>query len=346
VAAWTTAGLMKIATTDEPDRFRVYSGWNLGSIEGFQTMTHVVILVPQGSVLVNSVLGLFKVFHVANQRSIQAGSGLAFDLHLVGAKARTDLYGDQFLVNPDLTLADVTSPDLAIIPAMAGNIAAAIHNNAVFLPWLKKQYHAGCAIAGLCTGGVFVAETGLMQDEHCSGHWFVDATFRKQYSQMNVVAERSAHADDSIQSDGGAWSFLQEVVEGSVDREAASTCSVSFQNAFNRECQSVLAVYDRRQHTNQSIRTKPISANRGSSREMTVERFVSLFEPKHGREGGLTIANLLEESLRMPIERSHLRVSEPSLQDGEESRASHHNARTFKALFKKVERGDTSYSHG
>lgn len=346
MAAWTTAGLMKIATTDEPDRFRVYSGWNLGSIEGFQTMTHVVILVPQGSVLVNSVLGLFKVFHVANQRSIQAGSGLAFDLHLVGAKARTDLYGDQFLVNPDLTLADVTSPDLAIIPAMAGNIAAAIHNNAVFLPWLKKQYHAGCAIAGLCTGGVFVAETGLMQDEHCSGHWFVDATFRKQYSQMNVVAERSAHADDSIQSDGGAWSFLQEVVEGSVDREAASTCSVSFQNAFNRECQSVLAVYDRRQHTNQSIRTKPISANRGSSREMTVERFVSLFEPKHGREGGLTIANLLEESLRMPIERSHLRVSEPSLQDGEESRASHHNARTFKALFKKVERGDTSYSHG
>ena len=325
---------------------RVYSGWNLGSIEGFQTMTHVVILVPQGSVLVNSVLGLFKVFHVANQRSIQAGSGLAFDLHLVGAKARTDLYGDQFLVNPDLTLADVTAPDLAIIPAMAGNIAAAIHNNAVFLPWLKKQYHAGCAIAGLCTGGVFVAETGLMQDEHCSGHWFVDATFRKQYSQMNVVAERSAHADDSIQSDGGAWSFLQEVVEGSVDREAASTCSASFQNAFNRECQSVLAVYDRRQHTNQSIRTKPISANRGSSREMTVERFVSLFEPKHGREGGLTIANLLEESLRMPIERSHLRVSEPSLQDGEESRASHHNARTFKALFKKVERGDTSYSHG
>ena len=79
-------------------------------------MTHVAILVPQGSVLVNSVLGLFKVFHLANQRSIQAGRGLAFDLHLVGATARTDLYGDQFLVNPDLTMADVTAADLAIIP--------------------------------------------------------------------------------------------------------------------------------------------------------------------------------------------------------------------------------------
>src|SRR5271169_4897394 len=201
-------------------------------------MTHVAILVPQGSVLVNSVLGLFNVFQLANQRSIQAGRGLAFDLHLVGATARTDLYGDQFLVNPDLTLADVTAADLAIIPAMAGNIAAAIHYNSAFLPWLKKQYHAGCAIAGLCTGGVFVVETGLMQDEHCSGHWFVDATFRKQYSQINVMAERTAHADDSIQSNGGAWSFLHEVVERSVDRETASTCSARFQDAFNRECQS------------------------------------------------------------------------------------------------------------
>jgi transcriptional regulator GlxA family with amidase domain len=309
-------------------------------------MTHVAILVPQGSVLVNSVLGLFSVFHLANRRSIQAGRGLAFDLHLVGAMARTDLYGDQFIVNPDLILADVTAADLAIIPAMAGNIAAAIHNNSAFLPWLKKQYHAGCAIAGLCTGGVFVVETGLMQDEHCSGHWFVDATFRKQYSQINVMAERAAHADDSIQSNGGAWSFLHEVVERSVDRETASTCSARFQDAFNRECQSVLAVYDRRQHTTQSVRTKPISANSVSSREMTVERFALLFEPKNGREGGSSITNLLEESLRMPIERSDLQASEPSLQDEEQSRANHHNTRTFKAAFKKIERVDTSYSHG
>ena len=309
-------------------------------------MTHVAILVPQGSVLVNSVLGLFKIFHLANQRSIQAGRGLAFDLHLVGATAKTELYGDQFLVNPDLTMLDVTAADLAIIPAMAGNIAAAIHDNSVFLPWLKKQYHAGCVIAGLCTGGVFVVETGLMQDEHCSAHWFVDATFRKQYSQMNVSAESTALADDSIHSDGGAWSFLHEVVERSVDRETSSTCSASFQDAFNRECQSVLAVYDRRQHTNQSVRAKPTSANGGSGREMTVERFVSLFEPKNGREGGSMIANLLEESLRMPIERSHLQASEPSLQDEEERRATHRNAGTFKALFKKIERVDTSYGHG
>jgi hypothetical protein len=48
----------------------------------------------------------------------------------------------------------------------------------------------------------------------------------------------------------------------------------------------------------------------------------------------------------MPIERSDLQASKPWLQDEEESRADHHNARTFKALFKKIERVDTSYSHG
>lgn len=308
-------------------------------------MTRVAILVPQGSVLANSVVGLFKVFHLANQQSIQAGTGVAFDLHLVGATTRTDLYGDQFSVNPDRTLADGTAVDLAIIPAMAGDIAAAIHNNSAFLPWLKKQYHAGCVIAGLCTGGVFVVETGLMHDEHCSCEWFVDATFRKQYSQMNLVAEKSARTDDSIQSNGGAWSFLHQVVERSVDREAASTCSDRFQSAFNRECQSVLAVYDRR-HANQSVRSKPLSSNGVPSREMTVERFSLLFEAKDGRKGGSTIADLLTESLRMPIEACHPRFSEPSLQDEGQSRANYHNAGTFKALLRKIEPADSSYSHG
>ncbi|HEX5284581.1 MAG TPA: hypothetical protein VFW30_10725 [Bryocella sp.] len=309
-------------------------------------MTHVAILVPQGSVLIDSVLGLFKVFHLANERSIQAGMGVAFDLHLVGAGARTDLYGDQFLVNPDLTLTDITAVDLAIIPAMAGDIAAAIHKNFAFLPWLRKQYAAGCAIAGLCTGGVFVVETGLMHDEHCCCDWFVDAAFRRQYSQMNVMAERTARADDSIQSNGGAWSFLHQLVEVSVDREAASSCSEMFQDAFNRECQSVLAVYDRRQHTNHSVRTKPIPANGVSSREMTAEQFALLFERKDGREGGPNIANLLEESLRMPIESCDLQSSEPSSQGEGQSRASHQNATAFKALFRKIEPVNTNYSHG
>ena len=214
---------------------------------------------------------------------------------------------------------------------MAGNIAAAIRNNSVFLPWLKKQYHAGCAIAGLCTGGVFVVETGLLQDEHRSGHWSVDATFRKQYSQMNVSAERTAHADDSIHSNGGAWSFLHEVVERSVDREAASTCSASFQNAFNRECQSVLAVYDRRQQyePKRTYETDLGEPRLEPGNDRQTIRFAIQTKERPG--GGSTIANLLEESLRMPIERSHLQASEPSLQDEEESRANHHNAENIQS---------------
>lgn len=309
-------------------------------------MTHVAILVPQGTVLVNSVLGLFNVFHLANQRSVQAGRGLAFDLHLVGATARTDLYGDQFLVRPDLTLADVATTDLAIIPAMAGDIAAAIRNNSAFVPWLEQQYHAGCVIAGVCTGGVFVVETGLMQDAHCSAHWSVDATFRKQYSHMNMVAERTAHAADSIESDGGAWSFLREVVERSVDREAASICSARFQDAFNRECQSVLAVRDRRQHTNQGVVTKSIVASGVSSQDMTAERFALLFEAKKGREGGSSIAALLDESLRMPTAHDDLRVAEPSMGNEEKRSVNRHNARTFKTLFRTIERVDTSDNNG
>src|SRR5215831_11000820 len=103
-------------------------------------MTHVSILVPHSSVLLSSVAGLFKIFDLANYHSAAGAGGAAFELDLVGNARTADLYGGQFIVKPEVTLAEVPATDLAIIPAMAGNIAEAIKNNSAFIPWIQKQY--------------------------------------------------------------------------------------------------------------------------------------------------------------------------------------------------------------
>ena len=301
-------------------------------------MTHVSILVPHSSVLLNSIVGLFKIFDLANHRSAAGGRGAAFELHLVASASTADLYGGHFVVRPDLTLAEVAATDLAIIPAMAGNIAGAIKNNCAFIPWIQKQYRAGSEIAGLCTGAFFITDTGLIHEKHCSSHWFVDATFREQYSQINSLAEKTAVAAESIHSDGGAWLFLQELLERVLGEEAALACSATFRDSFNRGCQSIVSVsHSRRQHANR-ITKKRASLDGRSMQEMTVERFISLFEVSRGdRESSLSIAALFEETFQAPVGNTAPKASSAWSKYEEQGRADLHNAKGLKALFKKIE---------
>lgn len=311
-------------------------------------MTHVCILMPHSSVLANSVVSLFKIFDLANRHSAERGTGAAFELHLVGSARTADLYGGRFVVKPDLLLAEVAATDLAIIPALAGNIAEAIKNNPSFIPWIQKQYRAGSEIAGLCTGAFFIADTGLIHEEYCSSHWFVDATFRKQYSQINSLAEKTAVAAESIHSDAGAWFFLQKLLERAAGKKTALACSATFQDPFNRECQSVVSVSKmRRRHANRIAKQEQVSVDGASTPEMTVQRFLSLFEVNRGdREGSLSIATLFEESLQRVVGDTNRKASCALPEFEKQGRDDDHNAKTFKTLLKKMERLETSCGNG
>lgn len=305
-------------------------------------MIHVSILVPQSSVLLNSIVGLFKVFDLANHHSERGGKGAAFELHLVAGASTADLYGGHVVARPDLTLAEVAATDLAIIPAMAGNIAEAIKNNCAFIPWIQEQYQSGAEIAGLCTGTFFIADAGLIHEKHCSSHWFVDATFRKQYSQINSLAEKTAAAEESIHSESGAWLFLEGLLERVIGKKAALACSVAFQEPFNRDCQSVVSVSHRQRHAK-----KRASAGGNSTQEMTAERFISLFEVKHGvREGKPSMATLFEETFQTPVGNTHPKVACALPEYAEQGGADHHNGRALKALFKKIDHPETGYRNG
>lgn len=311
-------------------------------------MTHVSILMPDSSVLLSSAVGLFKIFDLANHQSAEGGRGAAFELHLVGGASTADLYGGRSVVKPDLTLAEVAATDLAIIPAMAGNIAEAMKNNSAFIPWIREQYRAGCEIAGLCTGASFIVDTGLIHEKDCSWHWFVDATFRKQYSQINSLAEKTAAASERIHSDSGAWFFLQKLLERVLGKKAALACSASFQEPFNRQCQSVVSVSDpRRQHANRIAKKKWASVDGNPMEQTTVERFLSRFELNRGdREGSLGIATLFENSLRTPVGNTNPKASCAYSEYEEQGRSDNHNTRTWKALFKKIERLERSDGNG
>jgi putative intracellular protease/amidase len=241
-------------------------------------MTHVSILVPRRSVVTESVVGAFTILDRANERAVASGGGTLFDVHLVGATRRVELYGGRASLSPDLQLEDTDSTDLVIVPALAGNLADGVEHNAACIPWIQEQYRGGAEVAGLCTAALFIADAGLLGHEHCSARWFVDATFRNEFSYMNLMVDRTGPPEGAISSTG-AYSFFQALLECAGGQGLAAMCSADFKTVFNRQCQSVLSVVDSRIHgAGKMPRHQSVSGDVGLP-GLTAARFASMFQP-------------------------------------------------------------------
>lgn len=118
---------------------------------------------------------------------------------------------------------------------MAGSLAEGLGHNAACIPWIQERYRAGAEIAGLCTAALFIADAGLVSDEHCSAHWFVDAAFRHEFSHINLMIDRTAPAEAAISSTG-AYSFFQRLLERAGGHALASMCSASFSTVVFTNC--------------------------------------------------------------------------------------------------------------
>ena len=249
-------------------------------------MIHASILVPSASAVQESVESVFTILDQANDHALARGGDAIFDVHLVGTADRVDLYGGQCSVTPDLRLAETASTDLVIVPSLAGNIAEGLRLNAAFIPLIRAQYHAGAEVAGLCTAALFIADTGLVGDARCSPHWFVDAAFRKEFSYIGLIVDRTAPDERAI-SGTGAYSFFHRVLERAGGCAVASLCTATSEAAFNQQCQSVLTVAD---EVTRAARYAAASERRSSkaAARMTKGAFASMFETnRRGRSGGI-----------------------------------------------------------
>jgi transcriptional regulator GlxA family with amidase domain len=208
-------------------------------------MKHVSIVIPQGAAVLKSIVRVFEIFNWVNDYLADNGGRRLFDLHLVGMAPRADLYGGIFSVMPDLTLTDGPTFDLIIIPALAGDISEGLKSNAAFIPWIKKQYKMGSEIASLCTGVFLLAATGLMDGNKPATHWFVAADCRNAFCQIKLGAERMIMKERRIHTDRGAYSSLDLLIEKFAGAAVAMACSKIFEADFNRECQSVVTIFNK-----------------------------------------------------------------------------------------------------
>jgi transcriptional regulator GlxA family with amidase domain len=169
-------------------------------------MKKVAILVLESSVM-QAIADPQYCFSAVNQFLGFSGKPLLFDIKLVGLRKEVKLNEGKYSVHADLLISDLQMYDLVIIPALFGDLNAALDANAEFLPWIIQQRQQGAEIASLCLGAFLLASTGLIDGKKCSTHWGFVNEFRRKFPFVEVQDGSIVTEENGIYSSGGATSY-------------------------------------------------------------------------------------------------------------------------------------------
>lgn len=208
-------------------------------------MKNVSILVPETAVI-EAVADPHYMFKAVNQFLQASGKAPLFNVELVAVKKEIKLENSLFTVHIDKQLKDVEHTDLIFIPALSGDMPAAIALNKEMIPWIVKQYSQGAEVASLCIGAFLLAATGLLNGKKCSTHWNSANEFRQMFPDVELVDGSIITEDNGIYSSGGAnsyWNLLLYLVEKYTDRDTAILASKYFAVDIDRDSQSAFMLF-------------------------------------------------------------------------------------------------------
>src|SRR5262249_22977804 len=119
---------------------------------------------------------------------------------------------DGVSLHPVVTAADVTAPDLIVVPGLDDDLATSFNENRRWVPWLRNWHAAGSRIAGSCTGAFLVADAGLLDGRSATTHWMFAGELHRRYPAVNVTADRMIVDTGDVITSGGATAFLNLVL--------------------------------------------------------------------------------------------------------------------------------------
>ena len=186
------------------------------------------------------------LFTAVNQFLLASGKEPLFQVELVGAKKEVKLNNGLYAVHTDRQINNTEKADIIFVPALFGDMPAAVAKNKTLIPWIVDQYNKGAEVASLCVGAFLLASTGLLNGKKCSTHWGFANEFREMYPDVELVDGSIVTEEKRIYSSGGAssyWNLLLYLVEKYTDRATAILASKYFAIDIDRNSQAAFAMF-------------------------------------------------------------------------------------------------------
>ena len=307
-------------------------------------MKNISILVPESSVM-QAICDPQYLFSAVNNFLQAAGKPALFNVKLVGATREVKLANGHYSVHVDQLLGEVERTDLIFIPALFGDMQAALLRNKNLVPWIVEQYNKGAEVASLCVGAFLLADTGLLNGKKCSTHWLFSNEFRRMFPEVELVDGRIVTEDGRIYSSGGAnsyWNLLLHLVEKYTDRATAILAAKFFAIDIGRNSQSPFAIFQgQKAHADAEIKQVQLHIEENFAEKFTIDELAEMvalgrrsFERRFKAATNNTVIEYIQrvkvEAAKRSFEISRKNINEVMYDVG------YSDTKAFRDVFKKV----------
>ena len=137
-----------------------------------------------------------------------------FDVQVIAADGAPYRAAFGVPVAPDASFADASASELVLIPDLAADPLADPRGRwGEACEWVRARHAAGATVCAICSGGLILAESGLLDGLPATTHWGFRETFRQFYPAVDLRIERTllpAGPDARLITTGGAaaWEDL------------------------------------------------------------------------------------------------------------------------------------------
>jgi transcriptional regulator GlxA family with amidase domain len=276
---------------------------------------------------------------------ISSGKAPLFKVELVGAKKEVKLHDGRYSVHTDRQLKDTRKTDLVIIPALFGDMKAAIEKNKILLSWINEQYQKGAEVASLCVGAFLLASTGLLNGKKCSTHWGFQNEFRQMFPEVEMIDGSIITEEGRIYSSGGAssyWALLLHLLEKYTDRGTAILASKYFAFDIDRDSQAAFAMFHgQKNHEDAAVKKAQLFIEENTQDKIAVDELANMacvgrrsFERRFKQATNNSVQEYVHrvkiEAAKRSFESSRKNINEVMYDVG------YTDTKAFRSMFKKI----------
>lgn len=208
-------------------------------------MKRISVYVPKMAAI-EAISPAYRLFKTANQLLEATGKEPAFEVVYVGLEKEITTNDGEYNVKVSRLIGEIEETDLVIIPALYGNMHAAVEANFEAIDWVNKMYQNGAEVASLCVGAFLLASTGLVEGKKCSTHWAYYQEFKNTFPNVEIVEGKIITDEGRLYSSGGAnsiWNLLLYLLEKYTDRSIAILASKYFAIDIDRNSQHAFTIF-------------------------------------------------------------------------------------------------------
>lgn len=145
-------------------------------------VTVKLVAVPES--FVSCLTGFYDTLEVASTTVVPAR--VHFDVEIVAFSDPVESRTSRFPIVPHHTIGEIDQTDVVIVPASAVAASWEPGRHPEIVSWIQDMYQKGAVVCSACSGGLLLAETGLLDGYEATTHWNETQRFRDHFPRVRL----------------------------------------------------------------------------------------------------------------------------------------------------------------